>query len=145
MKINNQHGMALVLGLIMMFVLTILAISGVNDNIIESRLASNAQTKTVAFQAAETGLNQSMKTSNILVTAINSPSNLVSHGYNLNAQANAHVDIEYTGQGPTAGFSIKSGSGFTAHNFEFDSTGKSDNNKAISQHLLGVARIGPGS
>src|SRR5690606_37277184 len=53
---RRQRGAALVVGLILLMVLTVLAISGMNTSTLELQMAGNTQFSENAFQAAETGI-----------------------------------------------------------------------------------------
>ena len=55
-RIQRQHGAALVVGLLMLVALTLIGITTMGMNTMELRMASNAQNKSNAFQAAEAGL-----------------------------------------------------------------------------------------
>ncbi len=57
---RKQHGAALVVGLLLLMVLTLLAISGMNSASLELVMAGNTQYYQNAFQAAETGIEQSL-------------------------------------------------------------------------------------
>ena len=57
---SKQHGAALVVGLIMLVVITVLAISGMNTATTELAMARNDQNYENAFQAAENGLEQAL-------------------------------------------------------------------------------------
>src|SRR5210317_1080503 len=57
---NKQHGAALVVGLMLLVVITVLAISGMNTATTELALARNDQAYENAFQAAETGLETAL-------------------------------------------------------------------------------------
>ena len=57
---KNQQGAALVVGLIMLVVITVLAISGMNTATTELAMARNDQNYENAFQAAENGLEQAL-------------------------------------------------------------------------------------
>jgi hypothetical protein len=52
-----QRGAALIIGLVLMLVLTVLGISGMNTATLELVMASNSQSQEAAFQAAETGID----------------------------------------------------------------------------------------
>jgi hypothetical protein len=52
-----QHGAALVVGLVLMLVLTVLGVSGMNTATLELVMANNNQSQQLAFQAAETGID----------------------------------------------------------------------------------------
>jgi Tfp pilus assembly protein PilX len=55
---QKQSGVALIIGLLMLLLLTIIMISAVQVTALEHRMVSNMQTQNVAFQAAETALRQ---------------------------------------------------------------------------------------
>jgi type IV pilus assembly protein PilX len=55
-----QRGAALVVGMLLLLVLTLLAISGMNTASLELAMAGNMQFHENAFRAAETGIEQAM-------------------------------------------------------------------------------------
>ena len=55
-RIERQRGAALVVGLLMLVALTLIGITTMGMNSMELRMASNAQNKSNAFQAAEAGI-----------------------------------------------------------------------------------------
>ena len=57
---NKQQGAALVVGLILLVVISVLAISGMNTATTELAMARNDQNYENAFQAAETGLEAAL-------------------------------------------------------------------------------------
>ena len=59
---RQQRGAALVIGLMLLAVLTLLAVSGMNSASLEFVMAGNEQYRSNAFQAAEAGIAQSMVT-----------------------------------------------------------------------------------
>ena len=54
---KRQRGAALIVGLVLLMVLTVLGISGMNSATLELTMAGNAQFGQDAFQAAETGID----------------------------------------------------------------------------------------
>lgn len=52
----NQHGAALVIGLIMLALLSILGLAATSTGVMEQRMAANARDRIRAFEAAEAGL-----------------------------------------------------------------------------------------
>jgi len=56
----HERGAALVIGLILLLLLTLLAVSGMNSASLEFIMAGNEQYRANAFQAAEAGIEQSM-------------------------------------------------------------------------------------
>jgi type IV pilus assembly protein PilX len=59
---RHQAGAALVIGLILLMVLTLLAVAGMNSASLEFVMAGNEQYRQNAFQAAETGIEQGILT-----------------------------------------------------------------------------------
>ena len=55
---GSERGAALVIGLLLLLVLTLLAVSGMNSASLEFVMAGNEQYRTNAFQAAEAGVEQ---------------------------------------------------------------------------------------
>ncbi len=52
----RQHGMVLVVGLLLLLVLTLLGVTAMKSSTLQERIAANDQHRTAAFQAAEFGL-----------------------------------------------------------------------------------------
>ena len=57
---KRQQGAALVVGLILLVVITVLAVSGMNTATTELAMARNDQTYENTFQAAENGLEEAL-------------------------------------------------------------------------------------
>ncbi|HEY5665879.1 MAG TPA: pilus assembly PilX N-terminal domain-containing protein [Gammaproteobacteria bacterium] len=57
---KRQRGAALVVGLVLMLILTILGVSGMNTATLELTMAANAQAGQLAFQAAESGIEMAL-------------------------------------------------------------------------------------
>lgn len=55
---QKQSGVALIVGLLMLLLLTIIMISAIQVTALEHRMVNNMQNQNVAFQAAETALRQ---------------------------------------------------------------------------------------
>lgn len=53
---TNQQGVALVISLIMLLLMTLLAIGSMNTTILEEKMAGNYKDRNMAFQAAEAGV-----------------------------------------------------------------------------------------
>ncbi|MBT8091697.1 MAG: hypothetical protein KJN77_01590, partial [Gammaproteobacteria bacterium] len=61
---GSQRGAALVIGLLLLVVITVLAVSGMNTATTELAMARNDQNYEYAFQAAETGLEYALAQGN---------------------------------------------------------------------------------
>lgn len=140
---QRQQGAALVVGLILLVVLTILAVSGVFTSNMELRMVRNTQSQERAFQAAEVAIED----------ALANPVLSTSAGFNQGTLAvpNSPGDtytyqLQFVGQttlgtGMT-GYSI--GSAFQAYHFQVDSTGNGPDS-AVANHSQSFYVVGPGT
>ncbi|MFT3907237.1 MAG: PilX N-terminal domain-containing pilus assembly protein [Steroidobacteraceae bacterium] len=133
-----QQGAALVIGLILLLVLTILAVSGMNSASLQFIMAGSEQYRQFAFQASETGIQQALvKGSFNPVTATNET---VSGDVNgSSTQAYSTVIARQLDGDSTAAPSGSSLSKFVAYHWEIQSTGTSARS-ATALHLQGVYR-----
>ncbi len=119
---KQQQGAALVIGLVLLVVITVLAISGMNTATTELAMARNDQNYENAFQAAETGLEMAL--------GQNGFNTLV--GTTLTKTINAHdsVSLEIAFEDstlvPDKAFSLGVGSGIAAYHFLATSSAKSE-------------------
>jgi hypothetical protein len=117
-SMHKQNGAALVVGLILMVVVTVLAISGMNTATTELALARNDQNYENAFQAAETGIEIALSQGsfNTLSTTV-----LAQHPIDVTGRAFDTVDVaiefEDTSLVPDKAFSLGVGSGIAAYHF----------------------------
>lgn len=118
---KNQDGAALVVGLVLLVVVTVLAVSGMNTATTELAMARNDQNYENAFQAAETGLEQALAQG-----LFNTLSN-VNFVLNLNANdsVNATIQFEDSTLVPDRAFSLGVGSGIAAYHFIATATAES--------------------
>ena len=139
----RQQGAALVIGLILLVVLTILAVSGVFTSTMELRMVRNNQSQERAFQAAEVAVEDALANPVLSTSAVfnqvtvavpNSPGD--TYSYNL----------QFVGQTPLGtgmtGYSI--GSSFNSYHFQVDTTGTGPDG-AVSNHTQSFYVIGPGT
>jgi type IV pilus assembly protein PilX len=160
----RQNGAALVVGLILLLVLTLLAISGMTTASLELQMAGNEQYQERAFQAADAGIEQAMSRG---VFNTNAPIGIYDNVAAVNpvpARGNGReisncpeVDGAAAGQqceyfmrfdiqsGTTAvpggGYSI--GTGFQAYHFVIDSYGTAERG-ALAEHRQSFYIVGPG-
>lgn len=141
---GRQQGAALVVGLILLVVLTILAVSGVFTANMELRMVRNTQSQERAFQAAEVAIedalaNPVLSTSAAFTTPAPIPvPDSPGDEYTYTQQFVGQTPL---GTGMT-GFSI--GSAFNAYHFQVDVTGTGPDN-AVSNHTQSFYVVGPGS
>ncbi|MGQ0385037.1 MAG: PilX N-terminal domain-containing pilus assembly protein [Gammaproteobacteria bacterium] len=139
--VRGERGAALVVGLILLLVLTILAVSGVFTSTMELRMVRNTQSQERAFQAAEVAIedalaNPVLSTSvPFIQTAIAVP-NGYGDQYDYRLQSVGWTEL---GTGMT-GFSI--GTAFLAYHFQVDANGTGPDN-AVAQHTQSFYVIGP--
>lgn len=58
---STQNGAALITGLIFLVVLTLISLSAIKSTSLEERMAGNARDQDIAFEAAEAGIRDAMK------------------------------------------------------------------------------------
>jgi Tfp pilus assembly protein PilX len=139
----RQPGAALVVGLLLLLVLTVLAISGMTMATLDLQMAGNHQFEERAFQAAEAGIERAISAG---VFKTNAPTVQAA----VAVAAGSEDTLEYTitfaeDHGvtpvPRGGYSL--GTGFEAYHFEIASTGSSRRG-AESVHEQGFYIVGPG-
>jgi type IV pilus assembly protein PilX len=144
---TRQDGAALVIGLLLLLILTILAISGMTTATLELQMAGNTQYKERAFQAAETGIEQALDTATFDTSnaheAFNQPVD-TTVGTTNNDNYDYHMEFDKdTGQTIVPGGGYSMGTGFQAYHFNIESTGRSERG-AEAEHTQSVYIIGPG-
>jgi len=110
---KNQQGAALIVGLLLLVVITILAVSGMNTATTELAMARNDQTYERAFQSAEKGLESALSL-DVFGTA--APV-IVTPATTTNEVVSATIEFEGTTIVPDKAFSLGSGSGVAAYHF----------------------------
>ncbi len=110
---QKQNGAALVVGLILLVVITVLAISGMNTATTELAMARNDQNYENAFQAAESGLAAALGQAgfNTLAGAT------VTQTITTNETVTTQMQFEDSTPVPDKAFSLGVGSGIAAYHF----------------------------
>lgn len=161
---GRQSGAALVVGLILLLVLTVLAISGMTTASLELQMAGNYQYQERAFQAADAGIEQAIDGGvyNTNVTlgvyddpAAPEPEPVRGQGVQIAncpeadgappaGQCEYFVRFDQnTGTTVVPGGGYSLGTGFQAYHFVVDSYGIS-NRGAASEHQQSFYVVGPG-
>jgi type IV pilus assembly protein PilX len=138
---RRQGGAALVVGLILLMVLTLLAISGMNSATLELQMAGNAQYTENAFQASETGVEEALREARVLGvnTANVDPEKTLdvpgstTDDYKILTRHNPDNGVTNV---PAGGFSMGVGKGFSAYHFDVTSTGTSSRS-STQTHVQG--------
>jgi type IV pilus assembly protein PilX len=139
---TSQRGAALVVGLLLLLVLTILAISGMTTATLELQMAGNTQYKEHAFQAAEVGIEQAIETADFDTANAHEVSGTIDADTRTEYAARMEFDkVTGTTIVPGGGFSM--GTGFQAYHFNIESTGRSERG-AEATHTQSIYIIGPG-
>ena len=132
---SQQRGAALVVGMILLLILTLLAISGMTTSTTELIMAGNEEYHENAFQAAETGIERTIAagTFDVAAEVVNPPVTLPN-------QDTYATTVRPRGAGlPPPGYSLDQ---FSAENFEIESAGTSVRN-ASDTHIQGLFLITP--
>jgi type IV pilus assembly protein PilX len=145
---KRQRGAALIVGLLLLVVITILAVSGMNTATTELAMARNDQTYENVFQSAETGLEAALAqgnwntAANVVVTPTVGTYDVVS----------ATIQFEDTTLVPDQAFSLGAGSGIAAFHFQAISSaeyrfnpGNVTDRDATAVHTQAFYVVGPNS
>jgi hypothetical protein len=128
-----------VVGLVLLLILTLLAISGMNTATTELVMAGNEMYQENAFQAAETGIERTMATATFnpdLLPPADPPV------VTLNSGDTYVAVVQPRGSSPPPpGYTIGE---FSAEHFDIQSTGASQRN-ATSTHTQGLFLVVPGA
>lgn len=139
----RQQGAALVIGLILLVVLTILAVSGVFTSTMELRMVRNTQNQEHAFQAAEVAVEDALANP---VLSTSAPFNQATIAVPNSPGDTYSYQLQFVGQTPLStgmtGYSI--GTAFQSYHFQVDSTGNGPDN-AVAQHTQSFYVVGPGA
>ena len=110
---KKQQGAALVVGLMLLVVITVLAISGMNTATTELALVRNDQAYEDAFQAAETGLATALSQGQFATAGATSMTQTPSSNQNIATT----IRFEDSTMVPDKAFSLGVGSGIAAYHF----------------------------
>lgn len=167
--------MALIIGLMLLLVITLLGIASMRGSTIQERMSANNQQQTITFQGAESAIRAVMDelraitpppagvTQSLLITALNNGPTPTStqlaatqrtadttSQYGGSTQSNGTTNtatLTYTNTSISSGSSMGIGSSGTVLNYNFviNSTSTQTNTNASSTHQQGIARQGPGA
>ncbi|MDH3275212.1 MAG: pilus assembly PilX N-terminal domain-containing protein [Gammaproteobacteria bacterium] len=147
-KIQKQQGAALIVGLILLVVITVLAVSGMNTATTELAMARNDQNYENAFQAAETGLEGALAQGQFTTLAGVTVTKVI----NTNDSVTAQIEFEDSTLVPDRGFSLGVGSGVEAYHFlataqaeSLRSPGYTTDRDSSAVHTQAFYVVGPGS
>ena len=150
----QQRGAALVIGLILLLVVTILAVSGVVTSTLELRMVGNQQEQEKSFQLADTAIERALATAPLSTAqpwdhcqeqGLASPCDPQPVAIDGQAQGSYEYELRFDGEASlpvdAAGYSL--GSGFQAYHFLVESDAPSARG-AIANHTQGFYIVGPG-
>ena len=129
-----QKGAALIIGLLLLTVLTLLAITGMNTASTELTMAGNEQFRQNAFEAAETGIEQALV---VLPTLAQNPAPVVVGATNVPNSATDQYSTQTTYLGEDQNIANFSIGKFTGYHYEIVSQGTSSRN-AQAVHTEGA-------
>ena len=143
---KRQQGAALIIGLLLLVVITILAVSGMNTATTELAMARNDQAYENAFQAAETGIENALAQD---VFNTGGPT-VITPPPTTYEVVTATIQFEDSTLVPDQAFSLGSGSGIAAYHFNATSDAKyiisvGNDRNASAVHTQAFYIVGPDS
>ena len=139
----QQRGTALVVGLLLLLVVTILAISGMNSATLEFIMAGNEQFRQNAFQIAEAGIADTLVTGSFTPSAATATR---THVYMTGGSTSDYFDTTLAselGGAPHPAIWGNAWNSFATYHFEISSTGHSSVRNAIATNVQGIAVLAP--
>jgi len=137
---RSQRGAALIIGLILLAIITLLAVVGMNISNSELASATSEQIRLRAFQAAETGIEHGIGIMRTVPTIINkevTADPVAVAGSPKDSDGNAldtyTTTIAFRGESTAPGF----GANFSSFNYSVASEGKSSRN-SVARHETGA-------
>ena len=145
---RKQQGAALIVGLVLLVVITVLAISGMNTATTELAMARNDQNYENAFQAAETGLENAISQGAFSTTTTVAVTKII----NSNDQVTSQIAFEESSIVPDKAFSLGAGSSVSAYHFLATAVAESKRDAGTTTdrdshatHTQAFYVVGPGS
>ena len=145
---KQQQGAALVVGLLMLVVITVLAISGMNTATTELAMARNDQAYEDAFQLAERGLEDALSQGGFNTTGMAPLTRYVTSAKSYTAT----IQYEDSTLVPDKAFSLGVGTGISAYHFNVTSqaefrrvAGDVTDRDAEATHTQAFYIVGPGA
>ncbi len=139
---RRERGAALVAGLVLLAVITLLAVARINSASLELTMAGNTQYRERAFQAAETGIEQTLARGKFVIPKPGKEDHdevLISASAAEKFSTTLTADLDGMAQPSIWGNSWNT---FSTYHFAIQSTGMSSRN-AQAVHTQGVARLSP--
>ena len=138
---TRERGAALIIGLVLLVILTLLAVAGMNTATLELQMAGNEQYQQRAFEAAETAIEQAIETGSYNTNVPDIRATTTVPGTNDTWEFVMGFDPD-TGATPIPGGGYSLGSGFQAYHFNIRAIGRSERG-ARAEHEQSVYIIGP--
>lgn len=153
LRSKNQHGGALLVAMILIFMLSMMGVSAMKGATLERRMASNSIQTATAFQSAESTSEMALNNTANLDKALeiadfvevqngnlaSSANNMVKIDLKQNIGLESEATIRYVGYGPAYGYS----SNFVAYRFVVEGNAKLDAIRANKTVTQGAYRIAP--
>lgn len=136
---RRESGAALVVGLILLLVITILAVSGVVTSTLQLRMVANQQQQENSFQAADSAIEIAMANEPYSTTVPQTGSGTLPNGDEY------EYELRFVGDSslPTVPTGYSLGTGFQAYHFVVDSTSTASGG-STAEHTQGFYVVGPG-
>lgn len=143
---ERQRGVALLVVMILLFVLSVTGVYAMRDAGLERRMAANAAFAEAAFQAAESATEVVLNDSANLSAAWGAPGNTVHSAPDVKVSDDFSIeaDLTYLGEGPAPGYSLgQTGNGFVSLRYDVRGAAAIDALNAGKAVRQGAYRIAP--
>lgn len=161
--VQRQQGAALIVGLLLLLVLTLISLSALKNTTRQQLMATNSEVSLRAFAAAESAIRDVLNEVNFLrpppdgtkyvlqQAILNDEAGLAAPARQINniPEMTITSDLTYLGTAPAPGntLNLGTGQGFVMHQFVINgraTLGEADDPLSRSWHQQGLAQLGPG-
>lgn len=136
----RQRGAALIVGLVLLLVLTVLGVTGINMSTLELTMTGNQQARELAFQAAETGIDIALSGS-VSTSSVVTYNDVEIYGADTDVEYSASLACVGTTRVPDGAYSDNESA--QALHFDAASVGIHESRNAVSSHTQSVYIVGP--
>ncbi len=140
---QRQQGMALLVSMVLIFVMSVLGISAMRSATLEGRMVSNSFQKGLTFEAAESASDAIINDDSIIESSICTSGKQVTAMDNLSADSRLDTDGYITYGGSTIVLNYSLDSGFGAVKFIAGGEASVSNTVTRTEVSQGVYLIGP--
>lgn len=140
---HRERGATLFVSLVLLVLISLLGVASLKNASVEEQMSANLYQKNITFQASESAVEATLDDVALLTQTLSSTTPVQRDVPTTVPGVTARVSYAYVGDGPAGGFSIGSGSNFSAAHLMITATGAVPAINASTTTVHGVYRVSP--